>query len=242
MYRIACCDDEPIFLEHITRITADVMRRRRLIYSLSTFRTSRDLLAAFEAGGYSTFDLLLLDILLENGENGVETARCIRSLHSEVPIIFISCSAEFALAGYDVHPIHYLLKPVDPQRLEEAIGLALSRAARSPTLTVRSREMQRTLSVNTIRYIEVFNYRILIHTTGDTVECTGHLSNLMDKLPAEQFLRCHKSYLVNLEFVTGIRRYELELGGKQLLPVSKQNYRDIQLAFLHYCERCLPPM
>ena len=67
----------------------------------------------------------------------------------------------------------------------------------------------------------------------------AHLSTLAQRLPALQFLRCHKSYLVNLSHAVGLRRYCFRLTDGSSVPVSKKNYTQVQQSFLHYCEENL---
>lgn len=93
------------------------------------------------------------------------------------------------------------------------------------TITLRCRGEEQVLPIGQILYAEVFDHELQIHTADGQTYCgRGHLSALAERLSGCAFLRCHRSYLVHLPYVTGLRRYRITLSNGAVLPVSKQNY------------------
>ena len=103
------------------------------------------------------------------------------------------------------------------------------------TITLRSCGEAQVLPVEQIVYAEVFDHELHIHTADGSTYCgRGHLSALEQRLSSCDFLRCHRSYLVHLPYVAGLRRYRITLSRGAALPVSKQNYLLIQRALAAY--------
>lgn len=106
------------------------------------------------------------------------------------------------------------------------------------TITLRSRGEEQVLPIGQILYAEVFDHELQVHTADGKTYCgRGHLSALEELLSGCAFLRCHRSYLVHLPYVTGLRRYQITLSNGTVLPVSKQNYLIIQRELSAYLLR-----
>ncbi len=96
-------------------------------------------------------------------------------------------------------------------------------------VTLRRHGETQTLFVGDILFAEIFDHELQIHAIDGQTYCgRGHLCSLQKQLPSHMFLRCHKSYLVNLCYVIGLCRYRITLVTGVSIPVSKQNYLAIQ--------------
>jgi DNA-binding LytR/AlgR family response regulator len=120
LYRIAICEDETVFRKTQESICREVCEKLKIEYNVSVFKDGKDFWHTFTSG--ARYDLLLLDIVMDE-TNGVELARKIRGCDGDAAIIFITSNPEFALQGYDVNALHYLLKPLDASKLERLIAL-----------------------------------------------------------------------------------------------------------------------
>lgn len=234
MYRIAICDDEPVFAENLQRQVDRILFSQEIEYSVTVFSDARLLLCELE-NHPDAFQLVLLDIML-GGANGIDIAKTLRSHKSRVSIIFITASPSFALDGYSVRPIQYLLKPVDPEKLREAVLFDYSQNFTRKKLLVSSGERTYSVFFYDITYIEVYGHTLKIHTKKNAVECSGPLKDLEGILP-DCFLRCHKSYLANLERVSDIKRYAFTLDTGERVPIGKERYLSVQNAFVAYAAR-----
>lgn len=178
-------------------------------------------LQSFRANGDSFFDLIFLDIRLPDG-NGMEMAREIRKTNTKTQIVFVTSLSHYAVNGYEVGACDYILKPVSYdnfsfkfKRIRE-----LMEQKRNVTITVRNPEGMRIIDVSDIMYIEVERHTIRIHTESEIVETSGSLSNYYQMLKSLPFEYCNQSYLVNLEYVNGIREDEV-LVGKERIRMSR---------------------
>lgn len=234
MFHIACCDDDPVWMQRFAQDTGQILNSIGVPFILTTFHSGAGLLSALSESPPPAVDLLFLDIILGE-ENGLDVARQLRTRAPDLPIILVSTSSEFAVEGYNVHPLHYLVKPIPRERLQEALLYALQKAVPAAPLVVRGPDATQVVPLHQILYIEVFDHQLKIHTLqGHILTAAGSLSQLQQELPAGQFFRCHKSYLVNLAQIEGIRRYQILLPGRRTIPVSKQNYPQVYQAAVRY--------
>ena len=236
MLFVACCDDDSLWLEQFVPQLSRCLQSRGEPFRIRTFSDGASLLAAISDAD-EPLDLLVLDIMLGR-DDGLALGAQLRRVRPALPVVLVSMSPEFALSSYAVHPAHYLLKPISDEALEEALDYCLSIPRAPEPLVIRWQQAEKVLPVSEILYVEVLDTLLKFHTrSGREYSTSGHLSQLERKLPAGQFLRCHKSYLVNLACAEGIRRYSLLLSNGRTIPVSKQNYSAVKQAYLRYGSR-----
>lgn len=231
MYNIAICDDEQIFIDELQRQVNAILLPRDIEYTLTVFKDPGELMERMREAP-DAFHLLLLDIMLGE-DNGVALAKELRRLKSRVGIIFITSSPAFALDGYAIRPIQYLLKPVEREKLSEAILYDYGQNFSEKRLLISAGLNTYSFAYADICYIEVFNHTLCIHKNTESMECPGVLADFEQQLPAG-FLRCHKSYIVNLDWVSDIRRYSFRLKNGDSVPISKVRFAEIQEAFVFY--------
>lgn len=226
---IALCDDDPEQLKYIGGILSKWASDRKISIKTAEYASAEQFL--FE---YPTHpcDLLLLDIEMRN-INGMELARRLRSGHDMLPIIFITGFSEYISEGYDVEALHYLLKPLDGEKLCGVLDRYLSRrTVKAEEVLVKSKDVSTHIPVNQIVYIEAFGRMTqFILSDGSTLSCDrgiGQFEHL------EGFLHCHRSYLVNLRYVRSIGKQTvlLDTGGE--LPLSRRLYREVNREFISY--------
>lgn len=235
MYNIAICDDEPLFADSLQQQLNNILFPLEIEYQVTVFYNPQELLTVLLEHP-DTYHLLLLDIMMGE-DNGIAIAKTLRENHNiNLGIIFITVNPGFALDGYIIRPIQYLLKPVDYDKLKEAILFDYHQRFVQKHLLISSGSVVYSFSYNEICYIEVIGHTLRICKKEDAVECIGVLSDLQSKLP-DNFLRCHKSFLVNLDWVSDIRRYSFQLNNGKKIPISKGRYNEIQQAFVAYATR-----
>lgn len=237
MLCIACCDDDAVWLGDFVRRLDRLMRTRGEPFRIYSYSDGASLMRALKDPGVD-MDLLFLDIMLDQ-QDGLVIAAILRTLRPRLPVVLVSSSPEFALESYAVHPAHYLLKPANDTSLASALDYCFALHQNPGQLVIRWKKIEKVLPLSEILYIEVLDSLLKLHTrAGNEYQTGGHLTHLEQQLPPGQFLRCHKSYLVNLDYAEGIRRYVLLLAGGQKVPVSKQNYAAVKEAYLHYGRHC----
>lgn len=152
----------------------------------------------------------------------------------EVRILFITGAAEYALEGYQVNPIHYLLKPVNQRDLERVLVGDWERNHRSKTLLFRQGTKWVALAVEDILYIESLNRNVVVHTDKAQHTFSMTLTEVEAMVPGGGFAKCHNSFLVNFRRVEEIGRTSLRLRSGEELPMGRRFYRDFQTAFVRF--------
>ncbi len=229
-YSIALCDDDESARRELSELCRDILAELNIENSITAFDSAERLREALNG---TRFDLLILDIQMK-GMTGMELARELRRNNDRVSVIFISACDEYLREGYEVQPVHFLLKPVDRDALAGALRLdwRLNHSPRAISLCIGGRSIGLVLS--DVDYIESLNHRIIVHTASGSAEYYSSLSKLEKQLPSGNFARCHNSFLVNLDRVREIRRTEIMLKNGALLPVGRTYYKSFQSAFITF--------
>lgn len=234
MYHIGICDDEPVFVNHLEKMVEEIMSAAGISCQISTFASILEL-ERFLSEEQMPVDLLLLDILMD-GKNGMDFAREQSMSEKALPFIFITCTTDFVLEGYHVDSLAYLVKPVKEDELKRALLKAWKKHQKRAILLPCSGHSS-SLSLDSLLYIEVHDKLLSIHMADGTVhQASIPLKSILEKLPPEQFIRCHKSYVVSLPEISSIWRYSIELKSHDRIPVSKSCYTPVQEALMRWAE------
>lgn len=231
---IAICDD--------VEVERFVLRRQLMAYFRTTsgeaqireFVSGESLLAEIE-DGYIWPDLIFLDIYM--GElNGIDTARRLRKLGVEAPIIFLTASPDFALESYEVEASGYLLKPAD----EEQTNALLQRFLRTDLrrrIAVKCRRQFRYPFIDDILYLESYRHTVTIHMLdGSEIVTVDKLGELEKRIDDQRFLRCHQSYLVNMEHIADVQENFI-LRNKASVPIRVRGRKEVVDAYNDYFTR-----
>ena len=199
------------------------------------FASGEELLAAYEP---QHFDLLLSDIYM-TGMTGVEAVGNIRRIDQDIPIAFITSSAEFALESYRLSALKYIEKPFQKKDIEEILGLARMKRDSAPSLTVQQGGKETGIRFSRIYYLEQQTHQLSIVTADGTVTVYERLSALVPQLEAAGFFTPHKSYCVNLAHVCGVdaelRCFQMPDGSN--VPIRRETMKKAQKAFEEFLFR-----
>ena len=211
--RVSICEDDAAQAQFLARQVHAFASGARV----ETFARAEDMLLA--RGEMA--DILLLDIQMP-GMDGVELARELRARGNRAQIIFVTGFADSMQAGYDVEAVHYLLKPVKPEKLLEVLARARERleaGARMATLRVEG-EWAR-LRVQDVLYAEARgHYAHIFLIDGRELRVKMALGDLADALGAG-FFRCQRSFLVNMRRVVRVSATYLALEGGREIPLAR---------------------
>jgi DNA-binding LytR/AlgR family response regulator len=226
---IAIVDDEAAQTEFLSRLVAAWAGERSVDVRIHTFESALSL--KFALGDAGAFDILLLDVQMP-GMDGMELARRLRERGDHAPIVFISGFAEWLPQGYDVDALNYLLKPVKQSQLFAVLDKAAARIAQEPCYVLLNveGEMQR-YEADSILYAEAFSHTIELHMPRETLTLRMSMKEL-ETLLGEGFLRCHRSYVVNVRHIASISRTEITLTSGAKLPLSRAMYNAVNEAFV----------
>ena len=229
-YKIAICDDETSVIEYVSSIVTDWEFQSGHTVVLRTFSSAESFLFSYE--DENDYDILLLDV--EMGQmDGVSLAKAIRKKNETVQIVFITGYSEYIAEGYEVAALHYLMKPVKPEKLFEVLNRAtekLEKNERMLTLSL-SGEMVR-IPLHEIAYIDVNGNYITLHGKEDyTVKKTlGDIQKELD----ERFFKVGRSCIVNLNMVQRVTKTDCYLSNGSSLPLPRGAYDTLNRAIISF--------
>lgn len=230
MLRIAVCDDLSQERETICLTLEEAFTAGNMPVELIEFDSGSALLLAWEKDGLVP-QIIFLDIYMA-GLDGMETARRLRDMGCRAAIVFLTSTPDFAIEGYEVDAAGYLLKPLEEDNLQQLLERLFKRD--NPVmLALRQGSRVFTLEPSAIIYVESNRNKLLIHTLEDTLTYYGRLDELAGRLPGRRFLRCHQSYLVNMDRVLAVEDdFRMETG--DVVPIRVRERRAIREEYFHY--------
>ena len=199
--RIAICEDDQSDAAYLRKLIRECMEKAKI----TLYASGTSFLASQPA---QRFDLVFFDIYME-GMDGIATATAFRENDEECGIVFTTISSSHMPEAFDVNAEQYLIKPVEKSKLERVMRRrlrTLSRKEKTCLISAKGRVLE--LSLNDIIYVEVYDHNCLVHTPNDTIDMgtSMRIDTFAQLLPEPQFLRCHKSYIVNMHYVESIDR------------------------------------
>ena len=238
MIQIAFCDDDTSALNQV-RVLLDQYRvLHDLELTFTAFQHPFELLEAIEKG--TRFDILFLDVMMP-GVNGIGAAKEIREYDSNVKIIFLTSSSEFAVQSYTVGAYFYQLKPIWAEsfyRLMDAVTAACKKEQEF-SLILRCKSGITRVDLQELEYCEVIGRTLLFHLNGGAVlESSGSLDELCSQLAQyDNFLRPHRSFLVNMAFIRSISSRAIIMNSFFEVPIPHGKYSEVKNAYLEYAFR-----
>lgn len=235
MLKIAFCDDELSILNEIQVLLDQYRVERNKEIEYAAFHSPLELLAEIEKG--MRLDILFLDVMMP-GENGMEAAKEIRAYDKEVKIIFLTSSSEFAVQSYTVGAYFYQLKPIWKESLFRLMDTVIDECEEEESrgLIIRSKSGISRVDLHRLEYCEVIGRTLIFHMTNGTVlESIGKLDDLCKKLENDsEFVRPHRSYLINLEYVQSISNKFIIMEHLAKIPIPHGKCSEVKNQYLEY--------
>lgn len=218
MLNIAIVEDEVAERAHLKECIDYLAKQNDMAYSVEEFASGRSFLGNYKP----IYDIILMDIEMP-GMNGMETAQALRKLDTAVILVFVTNMAQYAIKGYEVDAMNYLLKPVNKYDFAIKMGKALRRMNRytDEAIQVRSANEVYAIRIASIKYLEVLEHYVTYHTTNGDFSEYITLKEAEKKINKPFFERCSRSYLVNLKYISGIRDNMVLLEHDNAIPISR---------------------
>ena len=235
MIRVAICDDELSVLNEICVLIDKYRVERNAEIKYAVFQSPLELLAEVEKG--LPMDILFLDVLMP-GENGIDVAGEIREYDTNVKIIFLTSSSEFAVQSYTVNAYFYQLKPIWKESFFRLMDSAISECEKKEvsSLILKCKNGITRIHLDKLRYCEVMGRTLLFHMEdGQIFERMGSLEELSGRLSRyDNFLRPHRSFLVNMEFIQNISCKMITMDDKMEIPIPHGKYSEVKDRYIEY--------
>lgn len=229
--KIAICDDDPDDRALLAELTRRVAAQEKIGCELTLFASSTALLQAMTEG--AAFQTLLLDVVMPEMD-GLQLAAALRRQQNNTSIVFVSSNREMAMLGYEVAASRFLSKPIQEDKLREALRFCYQAGRSRPELALPTARGMRKFSLEEILYIEAWGRGVRIHLREGQEEVGMKISDMETMLPSNQFVLCHRTVLVNLAYVQYLRYCELELKTGAVLPVSKYRQNATRDKLMNY--------
>ncbi len=235
MIKIAVCDDDIFLLKKIASLIEQFCTEfnREIMYTV--FQSPLELLAEFEKG--MRWEVLFLDVIMPGG-NGINVAREIRQYDHNVKIIFLTESSEFAVESYTVGAYYYQLKPISKEKfygLLNEVAFEYEKAQQC-SLILRCKSGITRIDLKKLEYCEVIGRTLVFHLgNGKVLESSGSLDELYSKLTQyDNFLRPHRSFLVNMEYIQNISGRTIILDSLVEIPIPHGKCSEVKNKYLEY--------
>lgn len=230
MIRIAICEDEKETQSLIENYLQNILKNINIEYEIQKYSLGEELLES----NLKEIDILLLDIQM--GQiNGMDTARKIREVDNKMEIIFITSLIDYVQDGYEVRAYRYLLKPIELEELKKHVLTCIKEIEnKNNYILIKNKSNTYKIHSNEIKYIEVQKKNMLIHTINKTFDVRYSLEKIEKDLKLGKFVRCHKSFLINLSYVENIKLNTAILESGEEVPVSRYRYKDVKEKFLKF--------
>lgn len=180
------------------------------------------------------YDIIIFDIDMP-GINGMETAKRIRKTDQHVTILFMTNIAQYAIDGYAVEAVDYVIKPISYYEFSMKFEKAVSKAAqkKSHTIVLDTVNGIRHIKTSELWYVEVISHYLHFHVDHAVYEVRGSMKEQMEILLPYNFCRVHKSYLVNLEYVEEIKSKSLIVKTDEI-PLGRMYKDELMQEYMRY--------
>ena len=232
MIQIAIVEDEIQAQETLLSYLKELEDKKQVSFHISVFPTGSAFLDRFVC----QYDIVFMDIEMP-GLNGMETAKKMRMKDSEVILIFVTNLAQMALEGYQVEALDFFVKPLEKASFMMKMERVLSRSSSLGRKTFMVNTMKNEVLVlqnKEIFYVETDGHYVIYHTAKGNVKVYSTLKEAENKIQDPfTFVRCNRSYLVNLQYLDKIEKEYVYIHGTPLL-ISRPTHKEFLLAVANY--------
>lgn len=227
---IAVCEENSEDAERLIGLVEKYFHEKCLSVNVCKFYRDIDLLCEVEDG--VKFDLIFLGVE-KDGAVGIDTAYSLRMLNFRQELILVSSTADFAIDGYEVGAVGYLSKPCRALILTKLMD-RLAKNFRIDTYLIKHRKSIIKVPLSEIIYVESNNSKCTVHTSsGDNYTLYKHLNDIENELADRRFLRCHRSFIVNMNCVAAVDKDFILNSGERIL-IRQKSRREIKNIFLEF--------
>ena len=233
MVRIAMVEDDPADLEQLRECLRRYEEEHSERFSVMSFSNPTDFLNACQ----SDYDLVLMDIELPLFD-GMEAARRLRQTDPAVTLVFITNMEQYAINGYAVDALDFVVKPINYYRFSSMLRKALRNIARQEEkeVVVQSAGKITRLRLSQIYYVEIRDHLLIYCTSQGRLESWGKLADVEQALSDHGFARCSSSHLVNLRHVVSVAGNSVDVAGTKL-PISQRKRKTFYTCVTDYLSR-----
>lgn len=229
--KIAVCDDDNDQRNYLSEIISAWARENRHGLRLRQYPDAKAFFFDYEE--QKDFDILLLDVEMP-GMSGTELAKAVRRENTAVQIIFVTGYYEYFGDGFDVSALHYLIKPVDGDKLCPVLDRAVQNLTwRQRSVLISTQEGEIKIPLADILYVEAEKVYVNVHTVQGSLRTRMAFGRFAEQLD-DTFFKVHRSYIAGLKYIRKIARTEITMANGDVIPVSRGLYSEVHAALIRY--------
>ncbi|HAH94918.1 MAG TPA: hypothetical protein DCM01_14385 [Dielma fastidiosa] len=231
MIRIAICDDDVKVLAALKDYLHCYAKEKNMQLNVILFQNGIELLKH----DIKNIDMIFLDVEMPE-INGIELARQIRQVNTQVMILFVTNYIQYALQGYEVQAFRYLIKPINQAEFNQTVTKALDQIwhQQNAYLAVKTRFETIRVRIDTIYYVETEKGHVMIHTEDEIIECYSTMEKIETVLREEGFFRCHNAFLVALKAVKKVQLNDIVLNNGTVIALSKNRKKQFKQVYTDF--------
>ena len=233
MINICLCDDDINVLNYYTNKINKLLEKNNYAYSIETFKSGESLIFELEDNP-NRFNIIIIDIIMKR-INGIETTKILRRYGYNGVIIFLTSSKEFAFDSFKVEPFNYILKNNKNSRFDNILLKAAKEVYKKSTKNIItfSKPQNKIINLDTIMYIETLNKKVLFHKLyGEVEEVNCKFKDIEKKVEEHGLFRCHKSYIVNMNYVKSFNKLKCKLHNNIEIPIGRKYSKEFRNVIL----------
>ena len=237
---LAVVDDLEADLNQLKQLLTDYLDARHISHQIALFNQGEQFLSAFRP---KRFDAVFLDQKMD-GISGMELARCLRCQDSSIPIIFTTVEESYALEGYTVWAMDYIIKPISKERIRPVMDRLTASCKPRHIMEIKINRITRPVDVDDILYVRSVGHFLEIQMKKEMVKpymtldyFLSLLSQMGEYGESGQGLRsqnCCRGYVVCLDYVRSLETADFILSNGSKIPISRSKYKEMQAAYANY--------
>ncbi len=241
--KIAIIEDEQLHMELLMGYIQSWGIQKKVVVEIESFPNAESFLFHWEE--VVDFEVLFIDIQMKE-MNGMELAKYIRKKDKNIVIIFTTGIADFMEEGYEVEAMHYLLKPISREKVEQCMDRVKERKKEKQFILLHHMGELWKVDIEKINYVEARGHGCILGMTitekgyyqevekKEEITVTESISELKNILAEYHFIPCHRSYLCRIEAIHQIDKKEIYFDDGSHIPVSRRMYGEVNQAFIKY--------
>ena len=229
--KIEVCEDENVFSEQLVEYINEWAKSKSVFVEIFTYISAEKFLYEWEDS--EDYDIVFLDIKLGK-MSGMDLAKIIRKTNNDLPIVFATNMKEYVIKGYSVSAMQYLLKPVKKDDCFNCLNRILQSNKTKKYYLLNDLEKTVKIPTSDIIYIRMFSHTATMVTSAKEYEFRKTISQLLADLDDKLFVKCHKSYIINIRHVESVSKNYAVMSNGEEIPLSKDSAIEINDMFIKY--------
>lgn len=229
MVTVGICDDDPLYIAELAELITETEYSDNI--KIKKYFSANDLLK--DAGTETELDILFMDIQLGD-VNGIDIAREVKKLNKFVVLIYVTAFDEYVYKVFETEPIGFLVKPAKLKDVESHLKRAFDKIDKREVINLQSHKKVYKIELRDIMYFKSEGRKICAVTRkGECIECYDKLDMFEDQLKKyDQFIRTHKSYIVNFEYVDIYEGDRVTMSNKEVIEISRPYRNEIRNRYM----------